>query len=224
MRVIVLSGRYSRPVCLPDAGRPTTSMPAEIIQKFAAKEAGIPAGAQQLHLPPEREDGGTGSSGTGGQVGRGGGHHLHARRQAHREGGVRAGDQPAADQPVARRRAGSAQRAAVRADHAGDSGLRHPVPGQGEGRRDRLLHVLGEAQEDGARASATSKARSGWTTGPADREDLRQGRRHRQKGDQAVPQVRNLSRADRQQVLVPHLHPRRPTRCTSRAARTCRSA
>ncbi len=36
--------------------------------------------------------------------------------------------------------------------------------GQGEGGRHRLLHLLGEAQEDASPASGTSKGRSGWTT------------------------------------------------------------
>ena len=72
-------------VCLPVFAADKDVNPDEIIQKFAAKEAGVPRGAEQLHLPSERQNPGTGRRRQSHrrEVGRGVGHHLLARRQAH---------------------------------------------------------------------------------------------------------------------------------------------
>ena len=67
--------------------------PEEIIQKFAAKEAEFREARNNYTYRQTREDGGTGSPAAAQWAStRWYRHHLHAGGQAHREGGVRAGD------------------------------------------------------------------------------------------------------------------------------------
>ena len=81
--------------------------------------------------------------------------------------------------------------------------------GRRKGRRDWALHLLREAQENGRRASATSKARSGWTIAICRSSRPTAKAWDIKKGDEPDPKIRDLPRTDRRQVLVPHLYPRR---------------
>src|ERR1035437_6620537 len=155
----------------------------------------VPASAQQLYLSPEREAGG---SQRRREVGRGGRHHLHPGRQTHRKGYLRPRHLPPPDQPVSRGRAGSAQRAALRAHHARDPGLRHPVARQGKSRRYRLLHLLGQAQDEGHGQALLRRPDLGGRSGLTDRQDLWQRRRaFEAQLRPGLPQVRSLPRTDR---------------------------
>ena len=155
---------------------------------------------------------------TGGKWEDGGGHHLLAGGQAHRKGGVRAGAAPCSNISLTPgRRAGSPQRPAVRPDHARDSRLRHPLPRQGKGGRDRLLRVLREAQEDGAGQALLRRPDLGGRPRSADREDLRQRRRRHQEGA-ATTSSRNSRRTASRSTANTGSRPTPTptTRCTSR--------
>ena len=144
MRVIVVSRPRSRRVCLPRHGAgPTTSIRHEIIQKFAAKEAEFQQARDNYTYRQTREDGGTRPGGNLRQVGRGGRHHLHARRQAHRKGGLRAGDHPAPDlilTPEDEQDLRNVQPFVLTTAEIRQYDIHYL--GKREGGRDRLLHVL----------------------------------------------------------------------------------
>ena len=138
--------------------------PEEIIRQFAAKESEFQRGAEPLHLPPRRPRADPRRRQQGGRrVVRSGRRDLRPHRQAHRESGLRAGEQLAACADVALRSSGHPARLLLRAHHRRNHPVRREVCGPAKGGRNRLLRLRRGAQGHRKEARAISPVASGST-------------------------------------------------------------